>query len=71
MAPAKAAMVMVSTELTAAMRMPDMMYGMAMGSSTRRSCCIRVRPMPRATSMETGEMPEMPVYVFFKMGRNA
>lgn len=53
------------------MRMPDMMYGMAMGSSTRRSCCIRVRPMPRATSMETGEMPEMPVYVFFKMGRNA
>mgnify|MGYP002791983401 CR=1 FL=1 len=24
-----------------------------------------------AIFMETGEMPEMPVYVFFKMGRNA
>ncbi len=61
LAPAKAAMVIVPTEATAAMRIPAMMKGAAMGSSTRNRQRVRVKPMPRATSRFLGSTLMMPV----------
>ena len=61
LAPAKAAMVMVPTAATAAMRMPAMIKGAAMGSSTLKRQRVRVRPSPRATSRLFGSTLTMPV----------
>ena len=54
-------MVIVPTEATAAMRIPAMMKGAAMGSSTRNRQRVRVKPMPRATSRFLGSTLMMPV----------
>ena len=67
----KAESVAIPTPITAAVRMPATITGRASGTSTIQSRWRRVKPMPMAASMMSGEIPSSPVNVFLTMGRRA
>jgi hypothetical protein len=52
--------------VTVAIRIPATIAGTASGSSTRRSVCVRVSPIPRAASSTSGGALRRPERMFRK-----
>ena len=70
-APINAASVAVPTLITAAVRIPVRIIGMASGISTSLSLCMRVRPIANATFFNGGSTENSPITVLRKMGSSA
>ena len=70
-APIKAASVAVPMINTIAVRIPAMMTGIAIGSSTLVNLLSGFIPMPLAASIREGSTSLIPVYVLRRIGSNA
>ena len=69
--PAIAAIVAVAITKMAAIRIPAKTSGSASGSSTRRSICVPVIPIPRAASTTSRSTPSTPKKAFVRIGGTA
>ena len=70
-APIKAANVAVPIIKTKAIRIPEMISGIASGNSKRINFCVRVMPNAVAASSNDGSILVKPTYVFWNMGNKA
>ena len=66
-----AAIVAVATICSIELRMPEMISGNALGTSTRQSTWLPVMPMPLAASRAAGSTLRIPAYVAREDGRDA